>query len=594
MGKLLKTGIYTPLFLFVFGITYFSTFGKHVILYQNDVHLFLYTSEYLKSLMNNMPGGISEWLSAFFTQFYFYPVLGVFLISILLLLNWIVSRYMFSFYGLKYDLGVSVVIYGSLFGIVQYFESSLVPVVTVLINLSFLFLTLRIKNNWVRFITEIIAAAVLYFLTGGYFAIFIAVLFVAELLLFNGKARFINATGIFALGIYIPDFVATHFYFLFGPDAYKYPVVTEAHFYGYSFAAIIFALFLLVLLAGISGNKKYREKLHTLKKYTVPLFLTGTIVYVVYLYNPIVAKLVYFSQIGRHASIENSYTLKPSKLWDEVLELSKNDNGKGSLYPYYTNMALSYKGKLLDDMMKYDQQRGIAGLYYPWLKNSRMHEHGGLFYYTIGYVNEAHHWAYESMVNTGPVAPVLKELTVYNLVLGKTSGAKKYLNVLKQSLFYKNWAEKFLKLTNDTSRLNSLEWVKAKRKQIPHGDYFVDGYGILWNLKTLVKANPDNKVAFDYLIAYHLLDGRPSKILKKIDMFKNFYRTLPRLVKEALVLLPDFPAGLKPQYYELARYIDARNKMLTLKKGKERFEKTYSKTYWYYIDFVSPHHKLKK
>ena len=594
MGKFLKADIYVPFLLFILGTVYFSVFGKHVILYQNDEHLFLYTSSYLHSFLN-MPGGFSEWLSAFFTQFYFYPALGAVVVSAILVFAWLLSRYMFSYHGLKFDPGFSIVVYGVLFGIVQYFENSLVPVVSVIINMSFLFLALRINKAMTRLLFEVVASLLLYMVTGAYFAIFIAVTVVSELLLFKGKMRFFSALVVFSLGIYIPYFLSIHYYFLFAPVAYKYPVVTDAHFYGYSFAVIVAMLLILVLFTKVVNRK---EKLAAVfKKYsriTIPVFFMGVILYLGNIYNPSVAKLVYFSQLGKNAGLENLCSSTAVPLWDEVLDFSKRQDGSASLYPYYTNLALSYKGRLLDDMMRYDQRRGIAGLCYPWVKNSHMREHGGLFYFTLGYVNEAHHWAYESMVHTGPVAPVLKELTIYNLVLGKTEGAKKYLNVLEQTLFYRSWAGKFMELANDTNKLNSLSWVKAKRKQIPHGDYFVNLSGIKQNIEKMVEENPDNKTAFDYLIAYYLLDARPDMVAKKLTGIKHFYKTLPETVKEALVLLQEYPDELRDLHSRLGRYIAARDRSLLSKKEKELFVKKYSATYWYYIDFVSPHHKFKR
>jgi len=350
----------------------------------------------------------------------------------------------------------------------------------------------------------------------------------------------------------------------------------------------------LVLAKAGSYFKTIIDKFIEYKYYSIGLILTGFGVYVFMICNSSVAGLVYFAQKGKYAAIENSYSVRPSALWDEVLEMASGYRGVGSLYPYYTNMALEYKGQLFDDMMKYDQQRGVLGLYYPWVGNSHMREHGGFFYYTIGYVNEAHHWAYESMIHTGPVAPVLKELVIYNIIIGKFAGAEKYLNVLNQTLFYRKWADDFFKIIKDTSKVNELVWIREKRKQIPVGDYFMDMAGLQRNLEDIVRSNPENKTAFDYLIAYYLLDGRPDKVLERHNEIKRFYRSIPKTVKEALVLLPDYPSELGQQHLLLGRYIKARDNMMKTHAGELQFDKMYSETYWYYIDFVSPHHKLRK
>ena len=110
----------------------------------------------------------------------------------------------------------------------------------------------------------------------------------------------------------------------------------------------------------------------------------------------------------------------------------------------------------------------------------------------------------------------------------------------------------------------------------------------------MVEENPENKTAFDYLIAYYLLDARPDMVAEKITGIRHFYKTLPETVKEALVLLQEYPEELRDVHSRLGRYIDARGRALVSKKEKELFVKKYSGTYWYYIDFVSPHHKFKR
>jgi hypothetical protein len=122
----------------------------------------------------------------------------------------------------------------------------------------------------------------------------------------------------------------------------------------------------------------------------------------------------------------------------------------------------------------------------------------------------------------------------------------------------------------------------------------MDLAGLQRNLENMVSSNPGNKIAFDYLIAFYLLDGRPDKVLERYTVINKFYSSIPKTVKEALVLLPDYPSELRQQHLQLGRYIKARDNMMKTHSGELQFDKMYSETYWYYIDFVSPHHKLRK
>jgi hypothetical protein len=183
----------------------------------------------------------------------------------------------------------------------------------------------------------------------------------------------------------------------------------------------------------------------------------------------------------------------------------------------------------------------------------------------------------------------MQKLTIYNLVLGKNEGAKKYLNVLSQSLFYRNWANRFLSLAEDTSLLNKQEWVIHKRAQIPQIDTLIGNGNFINYLTRFVEINNKNVIALDYVIAYYLLKNDIRSIFEFLPLLKENHGRIPNAVKEALVL-----AGYKMDneyslLKEYKKYLIEKDKLYRKKIKPQRFKDVYGKTYWFYYDFMSPY-----
>ena len=84
---------------------------------------------------------------------------------------------------------------------------------------------------------------------------------------------------------------------------------------------------------------------------------------------------------------------------------------------------------------------GVKALYFPWNSDSRESEYGHFLYEDLGYINEAQRWEFEAMVVWGETAPHLLNLARYNVVNKRPEVARRFINLLKQSLFYRKEAE---------------------------------------------------------------------------------------------------------------------------------------------------------
>ena len=126
--------------------------------------------------------------------------------------------------------------------------------------------------------------------------------------------------------------------------------------------------------------------------------------------------------------------------WDNVLKYTKLylDSGKTNhLIAYFHQLALYHKGLLPHHLFDYPQYLGVKALYFPWNSDSRESEYGHFIYEDLGHINEAHHWEFEAMAVWGETAPHLLNLARYNIVNHRPKVAQRFINKLKQYLFYK-------------------------------------------------------------------------------------------------------------------------------------------------------------
>ncbi len=568
--KLNESGFWT-IITFLFSLVYFSLWGQALIQYQNDQHLFLYSETYWQQFLN-MPGGMVQWLSAFFTQFYYYYLLGAIVIALLITIVFLLSGIVLKQLKTPFKNSIALILCIVLTLLLQNYENTLLAVLAVIINLLFIISWLSVRRWGVRLILGLLSIVLSYYITGAFYWVYTIPVIAAELIVYRDIYRFINAVLLLITSLSVPYYLAIHYYYIFIEAAYLYPLQTKA----YTLLPYVTALIAILLLSIISGKLIKGVKLEKSHRSYVVTFLILCLGVIIVCKN---------NNSKLNTILKVSYSGKHQQ-WSQVLNFVGESEVNNLLIPYYTNLALAHKGVLLDQLFCYSQKAGSKGLYFTWEKNQHLKEHGGLFFYTVGYVNEAHHWAFESLVQTGAVAPVLKDLVRYNLVLGKTSGARKYINVLKQSLFYHQWALKNEHLCDDTEKNDQLNWIQHKRSQIPSEDYFMDVKIYEKDLLNMVVSKPDNKMAVDYLAAYYLLSNQAQKLIDKLALIKQHYPVLPLAVQEACAVYAPEIVTDKKVLMRYKYYKESRRTTEIHNADKELIH-----SFWYYIDFVCPHDK---
>jgi hypothetical protein len=142
-------------------------------------------------------------------------------------------------------------------------------------------------------------------------------------------------------------------------------------------------------------------------------------------------------------------------------------------------------------------------------------------YFDLGYLNMALHHLTESMEFYGERPVLLQRLALVNLALTNISTAKVYLGTLARAPFQWSWARSFLDRLQADPTLASDGEINRLRQLMVRRDSVVS-LSPDEELQMLLTANPQNRMAFEYLMTYYLLTKNLQAFVKNISRVKEF------------------------------------------------------------------------
>jgi hypothetical protein len=235
------------------------------------------------------------------------------------------------------------------------------------------------------------------------------------------------------------------------------------------------------------------------------------------------------------------------KLWDEVLTKAR----KLKVYSQYTNhdvnLALYHTGKMPYELFAHLQLYSIL-LDQEQIRNGAvaMVRKPCDLLLELGRVNEAEHTALE-LLEIYPTGQTLKRLALIKIIKNEPEAARLFLNVLSDDLIAGNWARQQLeKLQTRSDFADDPMIQEARRNRLTKDDLSsvcrintntgtqANYYAMLENL---IKHNPKNQMAFEYLMSMYLLDGNLQGVVDLIPSADSFsYPTLPPCYEEAALI----------------------------------------------------------
>ena len=572
--------------LFLTFYVYFFSFNKFHLFYLEQTQLFRFSGDYFRPYFEK-PGEFVFYLGEFLTQFFVNPFIGAGIITFLAAVTYFLSYFIFKKLGINTLVGsfIPALFIAALQSDHQYQVGLTIGIILALL-FSYLYLLL---NNSYRLILGSIGWVFLYHLSGGFALLTSLLIVLFELFYFSSKTSLYRIITILFLSVGIPYLGWKFIYLITFRDAWFYPFPFWGAHQILLFAGLL-AYFPTIVLC-LSGYKKFRKNEILNVPWSYKTILTGSVF--------IIAAFVYIEKQAYDPKTEVLLGMDHSVQignWNKVIELSKVYPGKNQLILYYTNLALYKTGQMSERMFSFPQH-GIDGLRLEWRRNEVAPFFGGEIYYHLNYFNEAYRWAFESMVAKGINPRSLKRLVLTSLINGHYEIAAKYLNVLNQTLFYKDWAAKYRTYISDTSKINQDEELSNKRKFLIKNDFISDARDYNLGLKELLQEHPDNRMAFEYQMAVFLLTKDINNFAANIYRLKELkYRAIPVNYEEALLFCMVYlKKDLVPEGYSIRPETIQREKdyiaQLSRSGGNRQAAASelynqFGKTYWYYLHFA--------
>ena len=485
--------IYTLLFgvsaLLFFGLAY-----PHHLHYQEQYQLFLFDSSYIWDVIA-LPGGVADLLGRFSTQFFLYAWVGATIIAILLsviqlltlgLANW--GR----FYGLSY-------VPAFLLWIFLLDENALLGGVwAVVLTLSASLAIDKMADGWTRRILTAMLIPLLFWIAGPVSIVFC-------ILQIRRANHFIWNIATMLLFVLTPLVLAHCLPVLDGSlwrgiHYYRYPTVIPTMLW--------IAVLALVILLGVQGVKGVKDECTCRYKSHTPNDILLTFA------SFAVVAVVMAVMVWKNSNFKAEKTMKYDFMachqqWNRILNTIDEEKPNNQIGVTVQNLALAKQGTLLNKMFEYNQN-GMLGLLPDVQRDATSPMPTAEAYYHLGLTNIAQRTVFEAqeaILDFQKSARCFKRLAQTNLINGDYEVARKYLMILKKTLFYSDWANETITLLgNEKAIANHPEYGTLRTFAIKNDFLFSDN-ATPEILERLYLSNKKNKLAYQYMMASFILTG---------------------------------------------------------------------------------------
>ena len=583
MSKLSKSIPYVAVALAVYAFYAFA-YGA-TLQYGEQYQLFQSTTGYFLGLLAR-PGGLAMYVGRFLTQFFIIPLVGAIFISMLStgIFACIAALSKSSRYRWQWALLITMLPVCALLDK----QALLNSLVCILIGCVIVLLINKIKQ-------EKIVATLLPFLTfitfwiaGGLPAAFVAGYVFCSCMVDRRSDKALLMSAIISMLVVVASpFVARQ---LFGVQLNATRTFLGADYSRYvvslpklAIAATILIAFLPLTDSLLNNNLPTAEnrKIHRLFKPTLISWLI-----VVLTISTVSARMVDFDA-NRKCDIEFCARMKD---WRRIIKIADQKQPTDVISMAYINLALAKTNSLGDKMFSY-AQIGPSGLIPDFELYGDLSMALCEIYYHLGGINFSERFAYEAAKSNPDYqesARAVKRLAETSIIKENYPLARKYLAMLCNTTFYAKWARKSL-MRIDSGRTNeNAEWARERSIQITDDCYYTEkNKDIL--LYRLFATNPNNRLAFEYLMAYYLLNKDLEQFMQYANLGGRFYGAVyPRAFREAAVFhlrmknpetVKDFGTAdrqLLEQFYKFGAIYNPNH-------HDARLAERFGDTYWYYL-----------
>ena len=503
---------HTPLLLtLVFGLVVFLFWRilyPFALTYQEQLQLFLFDGDYFCGRMAE-PGGFARYVAEFLMQFYNSVTIGALIIAVLYMLVqrliWRLmgsdSYYVWSFIPvimLWYAMGDESVMLTYVVALLMALSAALAWRLVRLVRLGKL----------VRLALVLVTIPLLYWLIGP------MVLLVAVLMMPWAVAvpALVYALALILLSAHYLPFPMLRV--VLGISYYRIPETMP-----YMLMAIPVVIWIMALF---------------IKKLPQPKPWVACVQVLVVAVLVQVPKAFGFDA-RKYDLIEYDYLVRIGD-WKGVIAKAEKRMPDLPMSVSATNLALGMTNQLGDRAFNF-YQRGSEGLLPKFERNFATSQLTGEIYFNLGLVNTAQRFAFESMEaipNYNKSARVVKRLAETNLINGQYEVARKYLQMLEKTIFYRPWAQRTMAMLGDEKAIDAHPLYGKLRQYRLQEDFLFSDRELDKICGLLFMHNQQNQMAAQYLLMMPLLDRDIPRFMSYVKVVQNRIGYNPQHCQEGI------------------------------------------------------------
>lgn len=557
---------------------YFLVFGVFVFRYQEESQLFIpalwnVSEQYL------VPGGFIAFVGQFLIQCYHLPMFSVLVNTALLIsVSAVINRLLQEYNNYCYNFPLSLIPVCWLMNVGirnNYLIDGNVALLLMLLSV----IPLLYMKDRIMITLYSLLSTVLLFVLGGNIAIYYSIFLSVYSITLHAKSnlRFYPLASLFPalivllfpveLGLYVPFTEA------FKPEEYLEIQLLPDYYINYAW--MIFCVILLVVVFISFALSFLNSKT---KKDIASVLCFGALFFTLSCNMP--------DNTDKQNRMLNELSfLSDEEQWDAIINKYKNRNINDYISLNYLNMALAKKGMLAENMFAFDQ-KGPKSLVAPWNRTLYMDNLLCDIHFMTGDLAMSESYALDAMTQSkrGGNTRALRRLVQINLLRGEYALAGKYIALLEQMPFYKEWADEYSGYLSEPERMADNPELKGKIIPPDSLDNLMSLMTTekLWNVHTA-----ENRIGWEYLGCYYLLDKNLSKFNSYIE--ESGVEYLPRHFQEALLIEgSDSVSNNLVSDKTRQRFESFRKVMAHFSKNNGDVSAIYNEfgdTYWFYYYF---------
>lgn len=608
LGITEKVAKHFPLMFFAILWLLLAFFETEQLRRLQELSLFLPTETFFDEMMS-APAGLLSYIGCFLLQFFYYPAVGAAIYVALLYVVYLLVLKVFNLssrWSLTALLSVAFLVasnmsqgywhyYNKLQG---YFYVAVVGTILVLLALwAFKKLPL-----WAKFIFVALWTIFAYPLFGAY--ALVATLFMGVQAL-CGKGNLVARLGLpllsLALIAVVPAVAYNCFYtstsfplsYVAGIPAYQYSLANDWNFTKRVLLLWLpfVLLFVYVLLcAALSGRVVEKER--TAKELAVSkAVVMGLVVLFTWAF--------WYTDNNFQIEIAQNRAMWTED-WERVAELAKKTDSPTRLIVVNKNIALLHLRRAGEEAFRYPDGSESPN---STMKVRIVQTGGKMAYYQYGRFNFCYRWCVEDAVEYGWKVEYLKHAIRSLTASGQYKTARRYVDILKRTLFHASWAEDYEKILDNPKLVDKTPELAFARQMFCYSntldvdDGFAEGY-LLSHMTSNLYVDPTPYSTEASLM--HALIRKDTQLfwntfVAYLDNHKQMLR-IPTHYQEALLLFAQIDKRADISKFKFDKKVDKRFRDFTSRISKYRgvkeadmaphFKDDFGDTYWYFYFFV--------